>query len=90
LDFDTPGRLKFVITQVAITWALELLPHDCGANAGKKGLLRQTRKSVMSLMQNDSVAVDADVELGGTDQKFNIAVGRDLQNFGQVVLSLEC
>ena len=32
------------------------------------------------LMQGyDSVAVEADVELGGTDQKFNIAVGRDLQ-----------
>ncbi len=33
----------------------------------------------------DSVAVNADVELGGTDQKFNIAVGRDLQrHFGQI------
>jgi tyrosyl-tRNA synthetase len=33
----------------------------------------------------DSVAVEADVELGGTDQKFNIAVGRDLQrHFGQM------
>jgi tyrosyl-tRNA synthetase len=32
----------------------------------------------------DSVAIDADVELGGTDQKFNIAVGRDLQrHFGK-------
>ena len=29
----------------------------------------------------DSVAVDADVELGGTDQKFNLLVGRDLQRF---------
>ncbi|HBH73993.1 MAG TPA: tyrosine--tRNA ligase, partial [Synechococcales bacterium UBA10510] len=27
----------------------------------------------------DSVAVQADVELGGTDQKFNVAMGRDLQ-----------
>jgi tyrosyl-tRNA synthetase len=37
------------------------------------------------LMQGyDSVAVQADVELGGTDQKFNLAVGRDLQrHFGQ-------
>ena len=32
------------------------------------------------LMQGyDSVAVESDVELGGTDQKFNLAVGRDLQ-----------
>jgi len=27
----------------------------------------------------DSVAIKADVELGGTDQKFNLLVGRDLQ-----------
>ncbi len=33
----------------------------------------------------DSVAINADVELGGTDQKFNLLVGRDLQKeFGQM------
>ncbi len=32
----------------------------------------------------DSVAVRADVELGGTDQKFNLLMGRDIQrHFGQ-------
>lgn len=32
----------------------------------------------------DSVALEADVELGGTDQKFNLLVGRDLQrDYGQ-------
>src|SRR5690349_2588146 len=32
----------------------------------------------------DSVAMKADVELGGTDQKFNLLVGRELQkHFGQ-------
>jgi len=40
----------------------------------------------------DSVALKADVELGGTDQKFNLLVGRDLQrSFGQepqVVITL--
>lgn len=40
----------------------------------------------------DSVALDADVELGGTDQKFNMLVGRQLQTgFGrepQVVITL--
>ena len=37
------------------------------------------------LMQGyDSVAMNADVELGGTDQKFNLLVGRELQkHFGQ-------
>ena len=40
----------------------------------------------------DSVAMKADVELGGTDQKFNLLVGRELQkHFGQepqVVLTM--
>lgn len=30
----------------------------------------------------DSVAMEADVELGGTDQKFNLLVGRELQRSG--------
>jgi tyrosyl-tRNA synthetase len=40
----------------------------------------------------DSVAIKADVELGGTDQKFNLLVGRDIQReFGlepQVTLTM--
>ena len=40
----------------------------------------------------DSVAIKSDVELGGTDQKFNLLVGRDIQReFGlppQVILTL--
>ena len=32
----------------------------------------------------DSVAIRADVELGGTDQKFNLLLGRDIQRaYGQ-------
>ncbi len=31
------------------------------------------------LQAHDSVAVESDVEFGGTDQKFNLLVGRDLQ-----------
>ncbi|MEK6754635.1 MAG: tyrosine--tRNA ligase, partial [Bacteroidota bacterium] len=32
----------------------------------------------------DSVAIEADIELGGTDQKFNLLVGRDIQReYGQ-------
>jgi tyrosyl-tRNA synthetase len=40
----------------------------------------------------DSVAVRADVELGGTDQKFNLLLGRDIQGAygvpGQVILTV--
>src|SRR4051794_2694454 len=48
---------------------------------------------VYPLLQGyDSVAVDADVELGGTDQKFNLLLGREIQRaYGkpeQVVLTM--
>ncbi len=40
----------------------------------------------------DSVAIEADVELGGTDQKFNLLLGRDIQRAygqeGQVILTM--
>ena len=59
-------------------------------DAGKRVSLREL---LYPLMQGyDSVAIKADVELGGTDQKFNVLAGRPLQqHFGQtpqnVVLS---
>ena len=44
------------------------------------------------LQGQDSVAVRSDVELGGTDQTFNLLVGRDLQNAdgqdGQCILTM--
>ncbi len=37
----------------------------------------------------DSVAIDADVELGGTDQKFNLLFGRDVQSaYGKPLQSI--
>ena len=51
-------------------------------DAGKRISLREL---LYPLMQGyDSVAVKADVEIGGTDQKFNLLAGRKLQeHFGQ-------
>lgn len=46
-------------------------------NAGKRVSLREV---LYPLMQGyDSVAVKADVELGGTDQRFNLLAGRTIQ-----------
>lgn len=52
-------------------------------DAGKRVSLREL---LYPLMQGyDSVAIKADVELGGTDQKFNVLAGRPLQeHFGQL------
>lgn len=51
----------------------------------KEGKRVSLRETLYPLMQGfDSVAVKADVELGGMDQKFNILAGRDIQKyFGQ-------
>lgn len=51
-------------------------------DAGKRVSLREV---LYPLMQGyDSVAIKADIEIGGNDQKFNILAGRSLQShFGQ-------
>ena len=99
LDFDTPGRLEIHynsewLSKLDLANILELLATmTVGQMLAKEGFaLRYEQENpiyihefLYPLMQGyDSVAVDADVELGGTDQKFNIAVGRDLQrHFGK-------
>ncbi len=99
LDFDTPGRLEVRynsgwLSQLNLGEILELLSTmTVGQMLAKEGFAERYRKEnpifihefLYPLMQGyDSVAVKADVELGGTDQKFNLAVGRDLQrHFGQ-------
>jgi tyrosyl-tRNA synthetase len=99
LDFDTPGRLEIRynsqwLAKLDLSEILNLLSTmTVGQMLAKEGFSdRFTQENpiylhefLYPLMQGyDSVAIDADVELGGTDQKFNIAVGRDLQkHFGK-------
>lgn len=98
LDFDTPGRLEVRynsewLSQLDLAKILELLSTmTVGQMLAKEGFAERYAQEnpiylhefLYPIMQGyDSVAVAADVELGGTDQKFNIAVGRDLQrHFG--------
>lgn len=52
---------------------------DRRLSAGKRISLREL---FYPLMQGyDSVEVNADVEIGGTDQRFNLLAGRDMQRF---------
>jgi len=99
LDFDTPGRLEIRynsewLSTLNLGKTLELLgTMTVGQMLAKEGFAERYAKQapvylhefLYPVMQGfDSVAVQADVELGGTDQKFNLAVGRDLQrHFGQ-------
>jgi len=48
----------------------------------RKGVRVSLREILYPLMQGyDSVAVKADLEIGGTDQRFNLLVGRTLQGY---------
>jgi tyrosyl-tRNA synthetase len=62
-----------------------LLERDDFAKRYKAGQPISVHELLYPLMQGyDSVAMKADVELGGTDQKFNLLVGRELQrDYGQ-------
>ncbi|MBE9090526.1 tyrosine--tRNA ligase [Microcystis aeruginosa LEGE 11464] len=96
LDFNTPNRLEIRynsewLGKLDLSQILELLSTmTVGQMLAKEGFSERYDKEnpiflhefLYPLMQGyDSVAVEADVELGGTDQKFNIAVGRDLQKY---------
>jgi tyrosyl-tRNA synthetase len=62
-----------------------LLERDDFSRRYKAGQPIAVHELLYPLMQGyDSVAMRSDVELGGTDQKFNLLVGRELQrDFGQ-------
>src|SRR5476649_1376552 len=62
-----------------------MLERDDFSQRHKKGESIALHEFLYPLVQGyDSVALKADVELGGTDQKFNLLVGRHLQEaFGQ-------
>ena len=62
-----------------------LLEREDFAQRMKTGASLTVTESIYPLLQAyDSVALKADVELGGTDQKFNLLLGRALQErFGQ-------
>lgn len=59
----------------------QLLEREDFSNRYSEGTPIALLELLYPLLQAyDSVAVKADVELGGTDQKFNLLLGRDIQN----------
>ncbi len=99
LDFSTPGRLEVRrnsewLSRLDLTKIIDLLSNatvgqmlakEDFANRYNSGTAISLHEFLYPLLQGyDSVAVQSDIELGGTDQKFNVAMGRDLQrHFGQ-------
>jgi len=90
MDEMTAERLIHLASQYTVARILE---RDDFQKRYKDGLPIGIHEFLYPLMQGyDSVALRADVELGGTDQKFNLLVGRSLQKiYGlaqQVVMTM--
>ena len=96
LDFETEGRIEIKknsewLENLNLNSIIELMSSCTVSQMLAKEEFNKRYSSqipislhefLYPLLQGyDSVAVNADVELGGTDQKFNIAVGRDLQRY---------
>ncbi len=82
--FDTLGAAGMIKLAAQHTVARMLERDDFSKRYGN-GLPIAIHEFLYPLCQGyDSVAMKADVELGGTDQKFNLLVGRELQkHYGQ-------
>ena len=89
------AKMNFAdVIQLASKYTVaRMLERDDFFNRYKAGEPISMHEFLYSLAQAmDSVAIKADIELGGSDQKFNLLVGRDIQKeFGlepQVILTM--
>jgi tyrosyl-tRNA synthetase len=77
LDMNLPALLKLM----GSTTVARLLERDDFQKRMAANAPIAAHELLYPLLQGyDSVAIDADVELGGTDQKFNLLFGRDVQS----------
>ncbi|OQY27706.1 MAG: tyrosine--tRNA ligase [Candidatus Cloacimonetes bacterium 4572_55] len=89
IDFNSrwcaPLSFEDVLGLTSKYTVARMLERDDFENRYKSGIPISIMEFLYPLVQGyDSVALKSDVELGGTDQKFNLLVGRDLQRaFGQ-------
>jgi tyrosyl-tRNA synthetase len=72
--------MEGVLRLTASTTVARMLERDDFAKRYREGVPISIMEFLYPLLQGmDSVATESDVELGGTDQLFNLLVGRDLQ-----------
>ncbi|WP_320664007.1 tyrosine--tRNA ligase [Prochlorococcus sp. MIT 1223] len=94
LDFETPNRLEIrrnsewlsnldlveVVNLLSAATVGQMLAKEEFGNRYKEGTPISLHEFLYPLLQGyDSFAISSDIELGGTDQKFNVAMGRDIQ-----------
>jgi tyrosyl-tRNA synthetase len=89
LLMQMPGPFRLMQT----TTVAHVIERDDFAKRLAAGTPISMLELLYPLLQGyDSVAIKSDVELGGTDQKFNLLLGRDIQRAygqeGQVILTM--
>jgi tyrosyl-tRNA synthetase len=73
-------HFKDIISLSAHYTVARMLERDDFSKRFEKGIAISIHELLYPLAQAyDSVAIRSDIELGGTDQKFNLLVGRDIQ-----------
>ena len=74
-----------LIALAALSTVARMLEREDFSQRYQNGQAIAIHEFLYPLVQGyDSVAMEADIEFGGTDQKFNLLMGRDLQkHFGQ-------
>lgn len=84
-EWLAPMTFEQVVRLCSKYTVARLLERDDFSKRYKEGLPISVHELLYPLAQGyDSVALQCDVEMGGTDQKFNLLVGRELQkDFGQ-------
>ena len=84
-EWSDPLGARGMIQLAARYTVARMLERDDFTNRMKAGTPISVHELLYPLMQGyDSVALRSDLELGGTDQKFNLLVGRALQSeYGQ-------
>ena len=84
-EWSDPLGARGMITLAAKYNVARMMERDDFAKRYKAGQSISVHEFLYPLMQGyDSVALKSDLELGGTDQKFNLLVGRHLQQeYGQ-------
>lgn len=79
-DWLTELKLKDIIKIASNISATQLFKREMFTRRIAKGDVVWYHETLYPLLQGyDSVAMDVDLEIGGTDQEFNMLVGRELQ-----------
>jgi tyrosyl-tRNA synthetase len=90
IDFNSrwfgPMEFRQVVDLCSKYTVARLLEREDFSKRFKEGLPISVHELLYPLVQGyDSVALNCDVEMGGTDQKFNLLVGRELQrDYGEL------